>query len=155
MHKTLALASTLLLAACDQPDITDLSTLAIPGVKPINYRANDPAYFLTLNTAVRISHNCRAYGAENRAGIMQLAAGEGVSDDAIAAAVDKALGDNWQRSDKYTNPYPQIRVMAWETKTTPRRCYAIVAWQQPFGADDGQRLLENVYTLRDTDPGAQ
>ena len=48
MHKTLVLASTLLLAACDQPDITDLSTLAIPGVKPINYRAHDPAYFLTL-----------------------------------------------------------------------------------------------------------
>ena len=155
MHKTLALASTLLLAACDQPDTTDLSTLAIPGVKPINYRAHEPAYFLTQNTAVRISHNCRAYGAENRAGIMQLVAGEGVSDDAIAAAVDKALGDNWQRSDKYTNPYPQIRVMAWEAKTTPKRCYAIVAWQQPFGADDGQRLLYNVYTLRNTDPGAR
>lgn len=155
MHKTLALASTLLLAACDQPDTTDLSTLAIPGVKPINYRAHEPAYFLTQNTAVRISHNCRAYGAENRAGIMQLVADEGVSDDAIAAAVDKALGDNWQRSDKYTNPYPQIRVMAWEAKTTPKRCYAIVAWQQPFGADDGQRLLYNVYTLRNTDPGAR
>ena len=155
MHKTLALASTLLLAACDQPDITDLSTLAIPGVKPINYRAHDPAYFLTLNTTFRIRHNCRAYGAQNNSVSTQLVADEGVSDDAIAAAVDKALGDNWQRSDKYTNPYPQIRVMAWETKTTPRRCYAIVAWQQPFGADDGQRLLRNVYTLRNTDPGAQ
>ena len=155
MHKTLALASTLLLAACDQPDITDLSTLAIPGVKPINYRAHDPAYFLTQNTAFRIRHNCRAYGAQNNSVSTQLVADEGVSDDAIAAAVDKALGDNWQRSDKYTNPYPQIRVMAWESKTTPRRCYAIVAWQQPFGTDDGQRLLRNVYTLRNTDPGAQ
>ena len=155
MHKTLALASTLLLAACDQPDITDLSTLAIPSVKPINYRAHEPAYFLTQNTAFRIRHNCRAYGAQNNSVSTQLVAGEDVSDDAIAAAVDKALGDNWQRSDKYTNPYPQIRVMAWETKTAPRRCYAIVAWQQPFGADDGQRLLRNVYTLRNTDPGAQ
>ena len=155
MHKILALASTLLLAACDQPDTTDLGALTIPGVNPTHYRAHNPAYFLTQNTAFRIRHNCRAYGAQNNSVSTQLVADEGVSDDAIAAAVDKALGDNWQRSDKYTNPYPQIRVMAWESKTTPRRCYAIVAWQQPFGTDDGQRLLRNVYTLRNTDPGAQ
>ena len=110
MHKTLVLASILLLAACDQSDTTDLGALTIPGVKPINYRAHNPAYFLTGNTAFRIRHNCRAYGAQNNSHSTQLVADEGVSDDAIAVAVDKALGDNWQRSDKYISPYPQIRL---------------------------------------------
>ena len=56
IHKTLALASVLLLAACDRPDTTDLSTLTIPGVKPIHYRAHEPVYFLTQNTAIRTHH---------------------------------------------------------------------------------------------------
>lgn len=75
MHKTLVLASILLLAACDQSDTTDLGALTIPGVNPTHYRAHNPAYFLTQNTAFRIRHNCRAYGAQNNSVSTQLVAG--------------------------------------------------------------------------------
>ena len=77
----------------------------------------------------------------------QLAAGEDVSNDAIAAAVDKALGDNWQRGETGWGTW-DTWVMTWETKKKPKRYYAIAAWDHVITAADGRRYrpLESLYT---------
>ena len=77
----------------------------------------------------------------------QLAADEGVSNDAIAAAVDKALGDDWQRGKAERGTW-DTWVMTWETRKKPKRYYAIAAWDHVITAADGRRYrpLESLYT---------
>ena len=67
--------------------------------------------------------------------------------DAIAAAVDKALGDNWQRGKAERGTW-DTWVMTWETRKKPKRYYAIAAWDHVITAADGRRYrpLESLYT---------
>ena len=81
MHKTLVLASILLLAACDKPDTTDLAALTIPGVAPYQY-LDDPVISVSVSIMVLSGDLPREAVLDGR----QLAADEGVSNDAIAAA---------------------------------------------------------------------
>ena len=82
MHKTaLTLTAALLLAACDKPDTTNLAALTIPGVAPYQY-LDDPVISVSvsiLTLSVDLPREAVLDG-------QQLAADEGVSNDAIAAA---------------------------------------------------------------------
>ena len=106
-----AIIAALLLAACDQPDTTDLATLTIPGVAPYQY-LDDPVTSVSVSIMVLSGDLPREAVLDGR----QLAADEGVSNDAIAAAVDKALGDNWQRGKAERGTW-DTWVMTWEPGT--------------------------------------
>ena len=141
-----AIIAALLLAACDKPDTTDLAALTIPGVAPYQY-LDDPVISVSVSILTLSVDLPREDTAKTVLDGQQLAADEGVSNDAIAAAVDKALGDDWQRGKAERGTW-DTWVMTWETRKKPKRYYAIAAWDHVITAADGRRYrpLESLYT---------
>ena len=126
--------------------MTDLRLLRIPGVEAFAYRDEST---LPLNQATTaLANTFKARGAQGGVDGETLAADANTSDEAIAKSVDALLGSDWQRSKGFASANPAIRQMVWETKSAPKRFYAIAAFNAVHTATDGRkyRPLESVFT---------
>ena len=126
--------------------MVDLKSLRIPGVQAFDYRDEST---LPLNQATtELAHAFKARGARLGVDGQTLAADALTSDDAIAKAVDGLLGSDWQRRTGFVASNSKVHLMVWEHQATPKRFYAIAAYQDVHTATDGRkyRPLESVFT---------